>query len=195
MDTCVELCLFADMKLDCRDDHVIVVLTVRRPQVDPLLFRLGSCLPDSVTHREAVFNVHLNDCGFTRLVRNCSAQTLWCRSCSAVWRQFDVFCRSLGIRCCTATIWLTTPLPKPKLHHSLVNQSSVNMIGEHMKQMLWLLTVFDALDVFSIQAQHQLPFDLWDRVWNLWFCGSGVPPWTHEQWVPNVLQLKYSCSF
>ncbi|XP_075876690.1 zona pellucida sperm-binding protein 3-like [Nelusetta ayraudi] len=62
------VCVYADMKKDCRDDHVIVVSTVKRPLVDPSLFRLGGCFPDSVTQREAVFHVHFNDCGFTRLV-------------------------------------------------------------------------------------------------------------------------------
>lgn len=88
MKTCV-VCPLEDMKKDCRDDHVIVVSTVKRPLVDPSLFRLGSCFPDSVTQREAVFNVHFNDCGFTRLVTSCSTQTLWCSSvlCSVmpVW--------------------------------------------------------------------------------------------------------------
>lgn len=66
----------ADMKMDCKDDHVTVVATVKRPQVDPSLFRLGSCFPNRVTQRDAVFNVRFDDCGFTRLVTDCSTQTL-----------------------------------------------------------------------------------------------------------------------
>lgn len=81
---------FEDMKKDCRDDHVIVVSTVKRPLVDPSLFRLGGCFPDSVTQREAVFHVHFNDCGFTRLVTSCSTQTLWCSS---------VLCRVMPVWC------------------------------------------------------------------------------------------------
>lgn len=77
---CCVVCPFEDMKKDCRDDHVIVVSTVKRPLVNPSLFRLGSCSPNSVTQREAVFNVHFNDCGFTRLVTSCSTQTLRCSS-------------------------------------------------------------------------------------------------------------------
>lgn len=74
------VCLFEDVTKDCRDDHVIVVSTVKRPLLDPSLFRLGSCFPNSVTQREAVFDVHFNDCGFTRLVTSCFTQTLWCSS-------------------------------------------------------------------------------------------------------------------
>ncbi|XP_008284246.1 zona pellucida sperm-binding protein 3-like [Stegastes partitus] len=57
-----------DMKLDCRPDYMTLVWTESRPQADTSLLRLGSCFPTSVTVREAVFSVDLNDCHFRRLV-------------------------------------------------------------------------------------------------------------------------------
>ncbi|AWP04574.1 zona pellucida sperm-binding protein 3-like [Scophthalmus maximus] len=58
----------ADMKLDCRPDHMTLVWTESRTQVDPSLFRLGNCFPTSVAAREAAFSVALNDCNFKRMV-------------------------------------------------------------------------------------------------------------------------------
>lgn len=57
-----------DMKLDCRPDFVTLVWTESRPQADTSLFRLGNCFPTSVSDREAVFSVDVNDCNFRRLV-------------------------------------------------------------------------------------------------------------------------------
>lgn len=56
------------MKLDCRPDHMTLVWTESRTQVDPSLFRLGNCFPTSVAAREAAFSVALNDCNFKRMV-------------------------------------------------------------------------------------------------------------------------------
>ncbi|KAG7227385.1 hypothetical protein INR49_000390 [Caranx melampygus] len=58
----------ADMKLDCRPDFVTLVWTESRAQADLSLFRLGNCYPTSITVREAVFSVDLNDCNFRRMV-------------------------------------------------------------------------------------------------------------------------------
>ncbi|XP_074506440.1 zona pellucida glycoprotein 3f, tandem duplicate 1 [Sebastes fasciatus] len=58
----------ADMTLDCRPDLVTLVWTESRAQADMSLFRLGSCLPTSLSVGEAVFSVDLNDCNFRRLV-------------------------------------------------------------------------------------------------------------------------------
>uniref|UniRef100_A0A3P8TSQ6 Zona pellucida glycoprotein 3f, tandem duplicate 1 n=1 Tax=Amphiprion percula TaxID=161767 RepID=A0A3P8TSQ6_AMPPE len=58
----------ADMKLDCRPDYMTLVWSESRSQADTSLFRLGSCVPTSVSAREAVFRVHLNDCNFRMLV-------------------------------------------------------------------------------------------------------------------------------
>uniref|UniRef100_UPI0037E9A648 zona pellucida sperm-binding protein 3-like n=1 Tax=Semicossyphus pulcher TaxID=241346 RepID=UPI0037E9A648 len=60
--------VYADMKLDCRPDFVTLVWTESRPQADTSLFRLGNCFPTSVSLREAVFSVDVNDCNFKRLV-------------------------------------------------------------------------------------------------------------------------------
>ncbi|KAI3375289.1 hypothetical protein L3Q82_021790, partial [Scortum barcoo] len=56
------------MKLDCRPDFVTLVWTEDRSLADTSLFRLGNCFPTSVSAREAVFSVGLNDCNFRRLV-------------------------------------------------------------------------------------------------------------------------------
>ncbi|XP_040911279.1 uncharacterized protein LOC121193160 [Toxotes jaculatrix] len=60
--------VYADMKLDCKPDFVMLVWTESRPQADPSLFRLGNCFPTSFTAREVVFSVDLNDCNFRRMV-------------------------------------------------------------------------------------------------------------------------------
>ncbi|XP_073346744.1 zona pellucida sperm-binding protein 3-like [Pagrus major] len=60
--------VYADMKLDCRPDFVTLVWTESRAQADTSLFRLGSCFPTSVSAREAVFSVDINDCNFMRMV-------------------------------------------------------------------------------------------------------------------------------
>lgn len=141
--------LIVDVTRDCKDDHVIVVGTVKRPQVDPSLFRLGSCFPDRVTQRDAVFNVRYGDCGFTRLVSNSFTRTLWCSS--VVWCQSDASCRSLGIGCCTAAVWLWIPLLKLKLQLSLVNQLTVNLRGWYNNKWLYnCWQYFIALCVFSV---------------------------------------------
>ncbi|XP_047445730.1 zona pellucida sperm-binding protein 3-like [Mugil cephalus] len=58
----------ADMKLDCKSDFVTLVWTESESEADTSLFRLGSCLPTSLTPTQAVFSVNLNDCDFRRLV-------------------------------------------------------------------------------------------------------------------------------
>ncbi|XP_072296448.1 zona pellucida sperm-binding protein 3-like [Eucyclogobius newberryi] len=58
----------ADMKLDCQPDSVSLVWTETRPQVDTSLYRLGNCLPTSVTATQAVFRVALDECKFRRMV-------------------------------------------------------------------------------------------------------------------------------
>ncbi|XP_070830811.1 zona pellucida sperm-binding protein 3-like [Chaetodon trifascialis] len=60
--------VYADMKLDCRPDFVTLVWTESRSQADTSLFRLGNCFPTSLSAREAVFSVDLNDCNFRRMV-------------------------------------------------------------------------------------------------------------------------------
>ncbi|XP_020507315.3 zona pellucida sperm-binding protein 3 [Labrus bergylta] len=60
--------VYADMNLDCGPGFVTVVWTEHRAQVDTSLFRLGNCYPTSLSAREAVFNVDVNDCHFKRLV-------------------------------------------------------------------------------------------------------------------------------
>ncbi|XP_059200634.1 zona pellucida sperm-binding protein 3-like [Centropristis striata] len=64
----VAMSVYADMKLDCRVDFVTLVWTESRSQADTSLFRLGNCFPSSITAREAVFSVDLNDCNFRRMV-------------------------------------------------------------------------------------------------------------------------------
>ncbi|XP_022052841.2 zona pellucida sperm-binding protein 3-like [Acanthochromis polyacanthus] len=58
----------ADMKVDCRPDYMTVVWSDSRSQADTSLFRLGTCVPTSVSAREAVFSVRLDDCNFRTLV-------------------------------------------------------------------------------------------------------------------------------
>uniref|UniRef100_A0A8C9XX81 Zona pellucida glycoprotein 3f, tandem duplicate 1 n=2 Tax=Sander lucioperca TaxID=283035 RepID=A0A8C9XX81_SANLU len=60
--------VYADMKLDCRPDFVMLVWTESRSQADLSFFRLGDCFPTSFSAREAVFNVDINDCNFRRMV-------------------------------------------------------------------------------------------------------------------------------
>nr|XP_046265533.1 zona pellucida sperm-binding protein 3-like isoform X2 [Scatophagus argus] len=60
--------VYADMKLECRPDFVILVWTESRSQADLSLFRLGNCFPTSFSARAAVFNVDVNDCNFRRMV-------------------------------------------------------------------------------------------------------------------------------
>ncbi|XP_051257671.1 zona pellucida sperm-binding protein 3-like [Dicentrarchus labrax] len=60
--------VYADMKLDCRPDLVTLVWTESRSQADTSLLRLGDCFPTSLSAREAVFSVGVNDCNFRRLV-------------------------------------------------------------------------------------------------------------------------------
>lgn len=59
---------FADMKLDCEPGFITLVWTENRADADTSLFRLGSCFPTSVSAREAVFRVDVNDCNFSRMV-------------------------------------------------------------------------------------------------------------------------------
>ncbi|XP_013859971.1 zona pellucida glycoprotein 3f, tandem duplicate 1 [Austrofundulus limnaeus] len=58
----------ADMKLDCRSDHLNLVWTDGTSQTDFSLFRLGSCFPTSFTMKEVIFNVEFGDCSFKKLV-------------------------------------------------------------------------------------------------------------------------------
>ncbi|XP_072219897.1 zona pellucida sperm-binding protein 3-like [Leuresthes tenuis] len=58
----------AEITLDCEADHVTLVWMDSRTQADTSLFRLGSCVPTSLTPRQAFFSVELNDCDFRRLV-------------------------------------------------------------------------------------------------------------------------------
>ncbi|XP_026169939.1 zona pellucida glycoprotein 3f, tandem duplicate 1 [Mastacembelus armatus] len=60
--------VFADMKLDCWPDFVMLVWTDSRSQADTSLFRLGNCFPTRFTAREAVFSVYFKDCNFRRMV-------------------------------------------------------------------------------------------------------------------------------
>ncbi|XP_060900002.1 zona pellucida sperm-binding protein 3-like [Labrus mixtus] len=60
--------VYADMNLDCGPGFVTLVWTERRSQADMSLFRLGNCYPTSLSAREAVFSVDVNDCHFKRLV-------------------------------------------------------------------------------------------------------------------------------
>lgn len=61
-----------DMKLDCEPGFVTLVWTDSRALADTSLFRLGSCVPTSVSPREAVFTVDVNDCNFSRMVGQAS---------------------------------------------------------------------------------------------------------------------------
>ncbi|XP_070775519.1 zona pellucida sperm-binding protein 3-like [Enoplosus armatus] len=60
--------VYADMKLDCGPDVVTLVWTESRSQADTSLFRLGNCFPTSLSPREAVFSVDVNNCNFRRMV-------------------------------------------------------------------------------------------------------------------------------
>lgn len=70
----------ADMDLDCGPDYVTLVWTENRRQTDTSLYRLGNCLPTSVSIREAVFSVTFNDCNFRLLVSTtptCKLEVNW----------------------------------------------------------------------------------------------------------------------
>ncbi|KAM6989367.1 zona pellucida sperm-binding protein 3-like [Tautogolabrus adspersus] len=56
------------MNLDCSPGFVTLVWTERSSQADTSLFRLGNCFPTSLSAREAVFSLDVNDCNFKRLV-------------------------------------------------------------------------------------------------------------------------------
>ncbi|CAF97713.1 unnamed protein product [Tetraodon nigroviridis] len=58
----------ADMKLGCEPGYITLVWTENSAQVDMSLFRLGTCYPTSVSPREVVFRVDVNDCNFSRMV-------------------------------------------------------------------------------------------------------------------------------
>ncbi|XP_041805634.1 uncharacterized protein LOC121615366 [Chelmon rostratus] len=60
--------VYADMRLDCKPDFVTLVWTESRSQADTSLLRLGNCFPTSLSAREAVFSVDLDDCNFRRTV-------------------------------------------------------------------------------------------------------------------------------
>ncbi|XP_028988239.2 zona pellucida sperm-binding protein 3-like [Betta splendens] len=60
--------VYADMKLNCWPDFVMLVWTESRSQADFARFRLGNCSPTSFTASEAVFNVYFSNCNFRRLI-------------------------------------------------------------------------------------------------------------------------------
>nr|XP_020460216.1 zona pellucida sperm-binding protein 3-like [Monopterus albus] len=60
--------VYADMQLECWPDSVRLTWAESRSQADTSLFRLGNCLPTSVTATEAVFTVYFSDCNFRTMV-------------------------------------------------------------------------------------------------------------------------------
>lgn len=67
LETLVFFCV-ADMKLGCEPGYITLVWTENSAQADMSLFRLGTCYPTSVSPREVVFRVDVNDCNFSRMV-------------------------------------------------------------------------------------------------------------------------------